>query len=303
MKIIKSNTYNVVSTDPFDIPLPLEFELMSGNSLLASYSIHEDGQVDYSFNPTAKDRILTSTARRLELNDIYFLFSSRVFQDKTPFTEGELRRFGIEDYNPYEVLRKTHGIMPIDRYWFKFSDEEDLTYKKAAKNFADYFKPPEMPESSNESAETDNTEQNDDMDAIYSIDSILEQKSHEYSSIHDVGSILNENKIDVESLASNIDDEPITESAFAPVLNNTKKTADSEPESSGGNMSPEAIAALLAGSAAESEPEPEPKSSGGNMSPEAIAALLAGSATESEPKSSGGNMSPETIAALLEKES
>ena len=277
MKIIKSLTYNVVSTDPFDIPLPLEFELMSGNSLLASYKIHENGQVDYKFNGAAKDRILTSTARPLELNDIYFLFSSRVFADKTPFTESELERFGVEEYNPYEILKKTHGVMPspLDRYWIKFAGES-LTYKKVSDKFAEYFNP-----ASEESADSDTAEgeaQKGD-DTIYSLDSIMNQKSNEYTSINDVSSILSEGKLDVHTLAANVDDTPITETVFAPGV---KK----------GDVAATAVEEEV--SAAEEAPvivEESDGDSGGNMSPDAIATMLAAAnpaeeAAASEPSES-----------------
>jgi len=320
MKIIKSRTYNVINTEPFDMPLPLEFELMSGNALLATYTIHENGQVDYKFNGSSKERILTSTVRPLELNDIYFLFSSRVFQDKTPFTQSELERFGVEEYNPYEIARKTHGIIPgnCDRYWFKFSGE-DLTFKKALDNFDEYFKVEESdePEQNNEATEDSDSESN----TIYSLDSIMNQKSNEYTSINDAGSILQEGKLDVASLVANIDDTPITETAFAAAKPGGKEINPGDGDANA--MSEGDIAALLAASGNDSAPEPvaepEPEkseeSSGGNMSPDAIAALLAGAGggepepepaaeepkptPEPEEKSSGGNMSPEDIAALL----
>jgi hypothetical protein len=312
--IIKSYTYNVIGTDPFEMPLPVEFKLMNGNAHLATYKIHESGQVDYSFNASAKEPVLTSTVRPLELNDIYFLFSSRVFQDKTPFTDIELARFGIEEYNPYYIARKTHGIMPIDRYWIKFSDEEHINYKKASDDFAEYFKPKTAVEevtpvqSDNEADKMPQKE----CETIYSLDSIMNQKSHEYTSIHDAGSILNEGKLDVASLYAKVDDKPITESAFAgantslkekptlvPGINLAGEESDGgrtinpgDEDPNGGMMSPEAIAALLAnagGGDPEPEPAPEPvnaekeESSGGMMSPEAIAALLAASNPEPEP--------------------
>ncbi|MCL2634342.1 MAG: hypothetical protein FWD34_07525 [Oscillospiraceae bacterium] len=347
MKVIKSNTYNVVNTEPFDIPKPLEFELLSGNSLLAAYTIQEDGRVDYSFNPGSKERILTSTSRPLDLNDIYFLLSSRVFPDKMPFTRNELDRFGIYEYNPYEIARKTHGIMPADRYWFRFFGE-DLSFKKASEDFNSYFtKPVPAPatEAAPPPAESVDEMTEQELQAIFSIDSLLNQKSHEFTSINDVNSILHENTLDIESLAANIDDTPITESVFVAALDKPEssvmtpdqiaallnKSSEPAPEPAlpdspappiaepvsdsggGGNMSPEAIAALLS-SAGGGEPEPTPApaetSSGGNMSPEAIAALLSsagGDEPTPEPEpipapaetSSGGNMSPEAIAALL----
>jgi hypothetical protein len=213
MKVIKSRTYNVVSTDPFDIPLPLEFELMSGNAMLASYKIHESGQVDYQFNGATKEKILTSTTRPLELNDIYFLFSSRVVPDKTPFTQEELDRFGLDEYNPYDILRKTHGILPNcpDCYWIKFAGEE-LTYKVVSKKFKEFYAETDDSSESEEVKTEEVTEKKSE--ALFSVDSLVNQKSHEYTSINDVGSIMNEGKLDVGALA--IDDTPVSESVFAP---------------------------------------------------------------------------------------
>jgi hypothetical protein len=233
MKIIKSLTYNVVDTEPFELKLPVEFELFCGNTLLASYKVYEGGQVDYQFNPKAKDKILTSTLRPLTLEDIYFLFTSRVFPNQTPFTQIELDRFGVEEYNPYEIVRRTHGIMPTDRYWVKFAGE-DLNHKKALEWFNHYYKPAEeqtehpvlpeavindTPDSDDCSVCTEKPPANDykdiDSGAIRSLDSIFAQKSHEFSSIHDVGSILGNRQIDIKSLAAKIEDTSVTESAFA----------------------------------------------------------------------------------------
>jgi len=196
MKIIKSNTYNVISNEPFEIPKPLEFEFYYGNTLLAVYKIGEDDRVDYSFNPESGGKMLTSTNRPLELRDIYFLFSSRVFPDHMPFTQGELKRFGVEEYNPYEIIRKTHGIMNGDQYWFKFPGEE-LTYKKAAELFGDYFNPDKKKNDSEKKTEPENEEL---PETIFSLDSIMNQKSNEFTSINDVNSILSQNALDFQSL-------------------------------------------------------------------------------------------------------
>ncbi|MDR0196884.1 MAG: hypothetical protein LBI36_01510 [Oscillospiraceae bacterium] len=261
MKIIKSNTYNVVNTDPFDMPSPLEFEMFCGNSLLAAYKIHQDGRVDYSYNPASNEKVLTSTNRPLELRDIYFLFSSRVFPDKTPFTRNELDRFGIDEYNPYAIMRKTHGILPADRYWFKFSDET-LTYKKASDDFNSYFINPAShaaPPAGDGSGEKGSGEI---PQPIRSIDSILNQKSHEYESLNDVKSILSQNTLDIEALSAGIDASPITQSAFAP--------AQKHDNSTGGNLSPEQISAMLG---EKTQPETDDDSDG-TLSAEQIAALL-----------------------------
>jgi hypothetical protein len=117
--------------------------------------------------------------------------------------------------------------MPNDRYWIKFTGT-DLTYKKALEWFNEYYKPAEeqnLPDISElpcpvEAAKTAETNpEHEDLsgyDTLFSLDAILEQKSHEFSSINDVGSILQGTKTDVAKLAANIDNAPITESAFAP---------------------------------------------------------------------------------------
>ena len=227
MKIIKSFTYNVIDTEPFDFPRPLEFELYCGNALLAYYKVLENEQVDYRFNSKANEKILTSTNRPLELKDIYFLFSSRVFPDKAPFTQSELERFGLIEYNPYEILRRTHGIMPSDRYWIKFAGVE-LTYKKALEWFNEYYKPAaeqnlpdisELPCPAEATKSAESKPEHEDLsgfETLFSLEAILDQKSNEFSSINDVNSILSSNKTDVSKLTANIDDAPITESAFAP---------------------------------------------------------------------------------------
>ncbi|MDR2532099.1 MAG: hypothetical protein LBC82_04575 [Oscillospiraceae bacterium] len=138
MKVIKSNTYNIISSEPFEIPFPVVFELLSGNTLLVEYTISEAGVVDYSFNPNANEKILTSIRRPLTLSDIYFLFSSRIFPDKTPYTAIEMERFEIEEYQQYAIIRKTRGMLPGDKYWFRFEGEY-INYKTALHENRAYY--------------------------------------------------------------------------------------------------------------------------------------------------------------------
>ncbi|GHU45529.1 hypothetical protein FACS1894120_0490 [Clostridia bacterium] len=142
--IIKGYTYKLVDSEPFDIPTPVEFELYNENTLLAVYSVGEDDSVDYSFNTNTNKRIPTATTRPLDMQDIYFLLASRVIPNKTPLTELELERFDVFEYNPYDIVRKTHAMLRGDSYWIKFKDEE-LTYRTAREDWKSYFKEPEPP--------------------------------------------------------------------------------------------------------------------------------------------------------------
>jgi hypothetical protein len=293
MKVIKSYTYNIINPEPFEIPYPLVFELLSGNTLLAEYTISETGVVDYSFNPNAGEKILTSIRRPLSINDIYFLFTSRIFPDKTPYTAIELERFEIDEYHPYTVVRKTRGMLPGDKYWLRFEGEE-INYKAALQEHRNYI------------------------DKSYKkyVDSLESAGSSDVSAAKEVCPI---HEAAVDAAQSLVRDEQKMSDEMVSALKASLGSELKEPdEGSDEKMSDDDIAAMLAAvggsepavGGGESEPdtlEEEPAAeepSGGTMSPEDIAALLA-AAGESEPEPapaeepSGGNMSPEAIAALL----
>jgi len=122
-KIIKANTYLPISSDPFDMPIPVKFELHHANTLLCIYSVNSDETVDYSYNANTDIPMPTPTDKQLKLGDIYYIIRSRVFRDDPFFTPIELQRLGLEEYNPYEIMLKTYGILPTDAYWLKRADD------------------------------------------------------------------------------------------------------------------------------------------------------------------------------------
>ncbi len=122
--IIKAHTYFPISSDPFDMPLPIKLELHHANTLLCIYSIKDDFTVDYSYNANTDIPMLTPPDKYLKITDIYYLIRSRVFQDNPYTTPMELERLGLTEYNPYEIILKTYGILPADAYWIKRSDDK-----------------------------------------------------------------------------------------------------------------------------------------------------------------------------------
>ncbi|MDR2559451.1 MAG: hypothetical protein LBC86_07920 [Oscillospiraceae bacterium] len=270
MKVIKSHTYNIINPEPFEIPYPLVFELLSGNTLLAEYTISETGVVDYSFNPNAGEKILTSIRRPLLINDVYFLFSSRIFPDKTPYTAIELERFELDEYHPYAVIRRTRGMLPGDKYWLRFENEE-INYKAALQEHRGYYdrsyqkymdsleaatdEPPAAPLQSVAAAPEQPAASDSELD-VMSEDMIF--------------SLMNSMSGELSSADSNITGEPPAPEELA--------AEETSPASDGGMMSEDAIAAMLAANSAPEEPAAEetaPASDGGMMSEDAIAAMLA----------------------------
>ena len=46
-----------------------------------------------------------------------------MFQEN-PFTlSADLARVGLTEYNPYEIILKTYGMLPLDAYWLKRADD------------------------------------------------------------------------------------------------------------------------------------------------------------------------------------
>lgn len=138
MRIIKANSYVPISCEEFKIPFPLNFELYYSNTLLCAYTLRSAAELSSTHNANSEIPMLTPTDRPLRVEDVYYLFRLRAFPDNMPFTSVELFRLEIPEYNPYEIVRKTHGIQQGDMYWIKFSDES-INYKQAVERLSDYY--------------------------------------------------------------------------------------------------------------------------------------------------------------------
>ncbi|MCL2019565.1 MAG: hypothetical protein FWG70_07380 [Oscillospiraceae bacterium] len=296
MKIIKFNTYNVINSEPFEIPFPIVFELLSGNTLLAEYTISDNGVVDYSFNPNTSEKILTSIRRPLSLNDIYFLFSSRIFPDKTPYTAIEMERFGIVEYHPYAIIRKTRGMLPGDKYWFRF-ENENINYKTALQEHRYYYELSYKKYLDAIEAVTPAEEQTAEEDITLSAVELTDSPEKPVVSEAEVEA-LSDGMINslLDTLGENFDASTLAAKALQP---------EEEQAPSNEKMSDDAIAAMLAANmAAEPPSASEPAPSNEKMSDDAIAAMLAANmAAEppsvSEPAPSNEKMSDDAIAAML----
>jgi hypothetical protein len=263
MKVIKSNTYNIINPEPFEIPYPLVFELLSGNTLLAEYTISDTGVVDYSFNPNAGEKILTSIRRPLSINDIYFLFTSRIFPDKTPYTAMEMERFGIEDYHPYTIIRRTRGMLPGDKYWLRF-DGEEINYKAALQEHRNYYE--NSYKKYMDSLEAVNN--GDDAPGVPAEEPDEPASEQETAAFESEAEMMSEDMI--SSLMSSMSGDLIMEESLA-AIDEHEPVIESEPE-------PEPVIEhepAIESEPEESEPAAPAEASGGNMSPEAIAAMLA----------------------------
>ena len=336
--VIKAYRYRIVDNSAFEMPLPMKFTVWKADAPVADYIISEDEQVSYTIITKFKELMITTIHRPLDISDIYYMFSCRVFQDRTPFTKPILERMGLEKYNVCNILRRTHGISPYDDYWIRF-DGEKITFDQAVEEFDKYLIGPEVQPvpvvsypSGAEIAPEPNTAADSKVDEILSqkklrVADIVAESAKPVSIAPDTSyepqHEIENNKMsdaEIEALLHSVgldkDEEPVLE-------NNSGKLPDVDPSSrsqmepSGGTMSQEDIEKLLAANSSEPAPEPAPAPesapSGGKMSQEDIEKLLAANsapAAESpepapepapapESAPSGGKMSQEDIEKLL----
>lgn len=62
---------------------------------------------------------------------IEFLKDRCVPEQRAGLSEA-LKEWGLPCYNPYDIVRKTHGVMFEDYIWLKFGDEDKTEYKAIA---------------------------------------------------------------------------------------------------------------------------------------------------------------------------
>ena len=304
--ILKAYRYRIVDNSAFEMPLPLKFTIWKADAPVAEYLVSEDEQVTYKILTRYKELMITTIHRPLDISDIYYLFSCRVFQDRTPFTLPILERMGLEKYNVYNILCHTHGISPYDDYWISF-DGETIDFDTAVEEFDKYLIGPEVqpvpvvsyPNGAAVEVPAAGKVSSADVGKILdqhkvNVADIVKETSKPVSIVPDSSyepqrelenNKMSEDEIEalLRSCGINEDEQPAEENAKVPDVDPSSR---SETEPSGGTMSQEDIEKLLAANSAPAEPEPEP-------------APIAEPAPATEPAPSGGKMSQEDIEKLL----
>ena len=302
--VIKGYKYRLIDNRSFEMPLPIRYELLKENDLVAFYEVSSDEAVTVRTLTKHKENMLTPVNRPLEIADIYYLFSSRVFQNGTPFTAMELQLIGLERYNVFDIIRKTRGVTPFDTYWLRFEGDKCNDYFTARNAWESLISGVQSAEIPEPEPERDPWAFPGAIPFVATSTKVLDSEEEEQ-----VSDILNQHKLNYsERLAMESEkesDDPVEDTTAPKITNNT--------------MSVDEIDALLAQSgivdgadapspkAKEPEPAEEPASSGGMMSDADIEKMLAAvnapeeaePETAEEPASSGGKMNQDDIEKML----
>lgn len=66
----------------------------------------------------------------LTTENLMLYFRERIFPENRGNAKEILRYLGISHYDPYLIVRKTHGVSISDFVWLQFDDEPVLDYEK-----------------------------------------------------------------------------------------------------------------------------------------------------------------------------
>ncbi len=313
--VLKGNRYRLVDNRAFELPLSVKYILLKEDNEIAEYEISDNEKVKYKIITKYKEDMITPIHRPLTINDIHYFFSTRVFQDKTPFTQTELSLLGLEKYNVYDIIRKTRGVTPYDTYWLRF-DGDNCDYDKARADWNEIMSkiseppvipgtaPQDIPKSDADIGEILN-QHKVDIAAKFSEDAQA-QAAASGSSTAPEPAPAPESKISSNTMSEDEIEALLMKSGLTDPTDDVFREIESDEESS-----LEAVDEIPAQAVVESvEPAEEAAPSGGKMSREDIEKMLAAASAPVEeapapapepeaPKSSGGKMSQEDIEKML----
>ena len=75
-------------------------------------------------------------ADEMPLYQLGEIFRSRCWDEKRPDLKKLLALIGLDEYDVYKIVKKTHGLMCQDKIWFLF-DGEDLVWETVKVNAAE----------------------------------------------------------------------------------------------------------------------------------------------------------------------
>ena len=103
------------------------FSVLWKNELVADVSISED---ETGFKTLNYIRRYTEDVGkqpfggiRLDLARVYEFLEGRWFERARPDVQEQLEYLGLSEYNPWEIVKKTHGVMFEDFIWVRFEGE------------------------------------------------------------------------------------------------------------------------------------------------------------------------------------
>ena len=109
----------------------LVFDVLCEDKVIASIKI-KNNEVNVKSYPVIYKALhpfgACTSDSNVSIEYINDFFESRCFDRSRPDKDELLKELGLSDYEPIEIIKRTHGSMCHDFIWIRF-EGEDLTWK------------------------------------------------------------------------------------------------------------------------------------------------------------------------------
>jgi hypothetical protein len=111
-------------------PPSLKFEVLEKDDVIARVEVDYTNKKVNVWQDKAVDPVFLPfpTKDTVTLFDVVDYLESRCFPRSRHHADKLLKALGLEEYNPNEIVKKTHGVLYDDYVWLRFEGEE-LTCK------------------------------------------------------------------------------------------------------------------------------------------------------------------------------
>jgi len=107
----------------------LDFEILNLDNVIAHvlYDYESRRLTVDNYGESYMDSTILGLAEPT-MDSIYAWFEGRCFPRTRVDCDFLLKSIGLSEYAPYNIVRKTHGVLFDDRYWIRFIDEPHLKW-------------------------------------------------------------------------------------------------------------------------------------------------------------------------------
>ncbi|MFB5762353.1 hypothetical protein [Paenibacillus medicaginis] len=116
--------------DLLDRPSFLKFEVLEMDRVVAKVTVNYISQKVDLWQDRGVDPIFLPfpTKETIDVLDVLDYLESRCFPRTRHHADKLLKTLGLTEYDPVEIVKKTHGVIYDDYVWIRF-DGEELTCK------------------------------------------------------------------------------------------------------------------------------------------------------------------------------
>lgn len=105
----------------------LKFDYMEENNVNSSVTVYSDKTIE-CVDFVRENYRKVFGKRPMTMENLYKFFESRCFSRDNFGVKELLQMLGLTQYNPYDIVKVTHGHMTCDHNWIRF-EGEDLTWE------------------------------------------------------------------------------------------------------------------------------------------------------------------------------